>query len=157
MARQVMIVDDLTGEEGASSRLFGWEGKLRSIDLTDENYEYFAGLVAEYVDASVIVGGMDKVSGTVVQDRRPLARPDAGRHTEEELRDVRAWADALGMKLPDGKIGIDVWTAFRRNDLTKLKPGRLPQAVIDREVKKQNGVRARNAQQSLEVEVRPTG
>jgi len=145
MARQIIIVCDVTGEEGASARQFGWEGKVRSIDTTDEVWDYVTWFMEQIVAASQIVGNMEKVSASVVADRRPTARQDTGRHTEQELREIREWADNLGLDLPGAKIGVDCWMAFRRNDVTLLKPGRLPQEVIDREVAKQAG------------QLRPTG
>lgn len=145
MARKVTIICDLTGEEGASPFLFGWEGKQRSIDLCDEAREWFEELMQQFVEASQVVGAMDKVASTVIQDRRPLARSDAGRHTEEEVRGVRAWAEEVGLDLPDGRIAVDIWTAFRRNDVTLLKKDRLPEADVEKIVAKQNG------------QLRPTG
>lgn len=139
MARKVTIVCDITGEEGASPYLFGYEGKIRSIDITDEVREYFEELMEEYVAAAQIVGTMEKVASQTIQDRRPVARGDAGRHTEEEIRACRQWAENVGLDLPDGRIAVDVWTAFRANDVTRLKRGRMTEAAIEQIIARQNG------------------
>lgn len=122
MARQMVVIDDITGEAGASERQFGTDGKVYRIDLTDEGYAELLELLAPYTENGEEAGRM------LVDKQKPRRAPtisgDQGSHTPEEVASLRAWAATHDVQLPKGggRIPARIWNAWRHNDPALAQP-----------------------------------
>ena len=113
MAQQVVVVDDITGEAGASTRRLRLDGVEYDIDLTDESFASLQEVLRPYLEKARVVPmskrGKSSTSegrGTPVRQKQELpAAPST----------IRAWAAANGIDCP--------------------KRGRIPAAVVERYTK----------------------
>jgi len=116
MAQQVVVVDDITGEAGATTRRLRLDGVEYDIDLTEESFAGLQDLLRPYLEKARVVpmskrgkpsGSGKSVGaegrGTPVRQKQelPAASPT-----------IRAWAAANGIDCP--------------------KRGRIPAAVVER-------------------------
>lgn len=127
MAVKTEIICDITGEPGARELLFAWGNKAYEIDLTSVTLtEIEEELIARLISNARQIGqwGPTRRANTVSQRQM-----DAGKHTPEEREALRAWMEKNGVsegkRQKQGRVGSDIWAAFRANDLSLLKPGRL--------------------------------
>lgn len=104
------ITDDLTGEAGASTVEFGWEGTTYEIDLTEGNRTKLREIFADYVAA-----------GRKVSARRGRGVGPRGTAVAKVDRDqqkaVRRWAqehpDIVGFTVGDrGRLPENVYTLY---------------------------------------------
>lgn len=118
MARKVLFLDDLTGEEGAEERVFAIGENVYEADLVDSTWTWYQDVLGPLVEASKQIGTM---RGTEVKrfatPRKPPETSDE-RHSREELDQCRAWCDANRIKLPSGggKIATAIWQGFALKD-----------------------------------------
>lgn len=95
---QTLITDDLTGEEGASTVLFGLDGVNYEIDLTPENEASFREVLEGMAKVARKIGGKKKASA-------PKRTSDAGK--------IRAWASENGHQVGSrGRIPSEVIEAY---------------------------------------------
>lgn len=127
MATETRTIDDFTGEPGAEERLFAWGKFAYEVDMTDETLAEFEELFVErLIKHARPIGAWNipKRTNTVTQ-----RQVDANKHTPEERAALRAWMEKHGVsegkRQKQGRVGTDIWAAFRANDLSLLKPGRL--------------------------------
>ena len=116
MAQQVVVVDDITGEPGATTRRLRLDGVEYDIDLTDTSFVDLQDLLRPYLEKARVVpiakraksGGSTAVEGrgTPVRQKQELPAASAT---------IRAWAASNGVECP--------------------KRGRIPIAVIERYAK----------------------
>ena len=114
MAQQVVIVDDVTGEPGASTRRLRLDGVEYDIDLTDETFAGLQAVLRPYLEKARLVpmskrgkpAGSREGPGTPVRQKQELPAASAT---------IRAWAAANGVDCP--------------------KRGRIPTAVVERYTK----------------------
>ena len=116
MAQQVVVVDDITGEPGATTRRLRLDGVEYDIDLTDTSFVNLQDLLRPYLEKARVVpiakraksGGSTSVEGrgTPVRQKQELPAASAT---------IRAWAASNGVECP--------------------KRGRIPIAVIERYAK----------------------
>ena len=116
MAQQVVVVDDITGEPGATTRRLRLDGVEYDIDLTDTSFVNLQDLLRPYLEKARVVpiakraksGGSTVVEGrgTPVRQKQELPAASAT---------IRAWAASNGVECP--------------------KRGRIPIAVIERYAK----------------------
>lgn len=122
MAQQVVVVDDVTGEAGASTRRIRLDGVEYDIDLTDGSFLALQDLLRPYLEKARVVpmakrgrsggtGGSAGSSGsegrgTPVRQKQELPAASAT---------IRAWAASNGIECP--------------------KRGRIPTAVVERYTK----------------------
>ncbi|MDO5049188.1 MAG: Lsr2 family protein [Actinomycetaceae bacterium] len=87
MARrsQIVLIDDITGEEADETVFFGLDGVEYSIDLTQENAAKLRAVMDRYVSRAERIGGRRK-AGTGVSGK-------------SEAQVIREWADEQGIKL----------------------------------------------------------
>lgn len=107
MAQQMVFVDDLTGEAGASTRVIVFDGTTYEIDLTDSSFTRLRETLRPFLEVARISrnGG-----GTKGRSKAPIRKP-------QQLADapatVRAWADANGVACPRrGRIPASVISAY---------------------------------------------
>lgn len=103
MAQRVVTLDDLDGSPAVETVRFGYAGREYEIDLNEKHAQELDELLAPYVEVSRRV------------DEAPPTRQRRARKTEEkhrgpeELRAIREWARAQGMKVSDrGRIAADI-------------------------------------------------
>ena len=111
MAQQVVIVDDVTGEPGASTRRLRLDGVEYDIDLTDETFASLQEVLRPYLEKARLVPMSKRAKnsegrGTPVRQKQELPAASAT---------IRAWAAANGVDCP--------------------KRGRIPTAVVERYTK----------------------
>lgn len=116
MAQQVVVVDDITGEAGATTRRIRLDGVEYDIDLTDASFAGLQDLLRPYLEKARVVpitkrGKSGSASsaegrGTPVRQKQELPAASAT---------IRAWAAANGIECP--------------------KRGRIPASVVERYTK----------------------
>ncbi|AYQ99984.1 Lsr2-like DNA bridging protein [Mycobacterium phage Nebkiss] len=105
MALKTTLVDDITGDEGAETREFMFDGIHYKIDLVEKTMGEFREAIAGFIE-----------SATVVQDKRP--RRVATVHkapAEKALQNnaIREWAKRKGIAVKDrGRIPADIVDRF---------------------------------------------
>jgi hypothetical protein len=111
VAKQVVVVDDLTGEVGARSRHICLDGVEYEIDLTDESFTRLKDALRPYLETARVVDSGRKGSGTRgTPVRKPQMLPSSS-------STIRAWAASRGLACP--------------------ARGRIPRAVVDAYVEAQ--------------------
>ena len=110
MAQQIVVVDDITGEAGASTRRLRLDGVEYDIDLTDETFAGLQEVLRPYLEKARVVpmskrgkAGGAEGRGTPVRQKQELPAASAT---------IRAWAAANGIDCP--------------------KRGRIPASVVER-------------------------
>jgi hypothetical protein len=117
MAQQVVVVDDITGEPGATTRRLRVDGVEYDIDLTDDSFVALQEVLRPYLEKARVVPmakrgksgagtGSGEGRGTPVRQKQDLPAASAT---------IRAWAAANGVECP--------------------KRGRIPAAVVERYTK----------------------
>jgi len=114
MAQQVVVVDDITGEAGASTRRLRLDGVEYDIDLTDETFAGLQEVLRPYLEKARVVpmskrgkaAGAGEGRGTPVRQKQELPAASST---------IRAWAAANGIDCP--------------------KRGRIPATVVERYTK----------------------
>jgi hypothetical protein len=87
MARNIVIMSDLSGDGGAIPVTFAFHGRAYEIDLTDDEFAAFEEALKPYIGKARHVGRKTATAG----DKTVLpADPKA----------IRAWADAHGFMVP---------------------------------------------------------
>lgn len=116
MAQQVVVIDDMTGEPGATTRRLRLDGVEYDIDLTDASFVDLQDLLRPYLEKARVV--------PIV--KRAKAAGSAG--TESRGTPVRQ-----KQELPAASATIRAWAASNGVDCPKR--GRIPIAVIERYAK----------------------
>jgi len=118
MAQQVVVIDDITGESGATTRRLRVDGVEYDIDLTEESFAGLQQTLRPYLEKARVVpmakrgksGSGSSVGsegrGTPVRQKQELPAASAT---------IRAWAASNGIECP--------------------KRGRIPAAVVERYTK----------------------
>ena len=124
MAQQVVVIDDITGEAGATTRRIRLDGVEYDIDLTDASFVVLQDLLRPYLEkARVVPMAKRGRSGGAGGSGSSGSSRSEGRGTpvrqKQELpaasSTIRAWAAANGIECP--------------------KRGRIPAAVVERYTK----------------------
>lgn len=122
MARKILIVDDVTGDEGAEEGEFAFRGITYQIDLTTEGWEQLEDLLQPYITSGRKQG---TGKGVAIPKSKIANDGDAGSHTPQEVAALKQWCVKNGVQTPHARISLDVWGAYRRNDVSLLRPGRM--------------------------------
>jgi hypothetical protein len=108
MAQRIVIVDDLTGEAGATTRHICFDGVDYEIDLTDASFARLRDDMRRYLEvARVATKSSARGSrGTPIRRKQVIPSPSAT---------IRAWADANGVDCPArGRIPATVVEAYEQ-------------------------------------------
>jgi hypothetical protein len=112
MAKRTVIIDDLTGDTGASTRSFRFDGLDYEIDLTDASYRRFKDELKPYLKVARQVGRTRESAA----GRGRAARGRAKRAPSGPVGDaaaIRAWARSVGMAVTErGRVSSDVRAAW---------------------------------------------
>ena len=99
----VVLVDDLDGDEASETVSFALDGVDYEIDLNDGNAQALRDALSRYVGAGRRVGGR----------RRKGQRAAAGGDTGPSASDIRAWARENGWDVPErGRVSAEVRQAY---------------------------------------------
>lgn len=99
----VVLVDDLDGDEAAETVSFALDGVDYEIDLNEGNAEALRQALGRYIDAGRRVGGR----------RRKGAKVAAGGNSGPSAADIREWARANGWDVPErGRVSAEVREAY---------------------------------------------
>lgn len=110
MAQQVVVVDDMTGATGATTRRLRLDGVEYDIDLTEDSFAGLQDLLRPYLEKARVVPIA----------KRGKAGPDEGRGTPVRRK----------QELPAASSTIRAWAAS--NGVSCPARGRIPASVIDR-------------------------
>ena len=96
----IILVDDLDGNEADETVTFGLDGTTYEIDLTDSNAAALREALSGYV------GHARKVTGGARRGRKAAS-------SSSNTKDVREWAKGQGMDVSErGRISADVQQAY---------------------------------------------
>ena len=99
----VILVDDIDGDDAAETVSFGLDGVDYEIDLNDSNARELRDALARYIDAGRRVGGR----------RRKGQKVASGGSAGPSAADIRQWARANGWDVPErGRVSADVREAY---------------------------------------------
>lgn len=99
----VVLVDDIDGDEASETVSFALDGVDYEIDLNEGNARALRDALTRYVDAGRRVGGR----------RRRGQKAAAGGSTGPSAADIREWARANGWDVPErGRVSAEVREAY---------------------------------------------
>lgn len=117
MAKQTLIIDDLSGDTGARTRHFSLDGTTYEIDLTDASYADLKAALKPFIRAGRAVGAGSSASRRTERSTRPAAgrrsRAKGASKAPTEAAVVRAWARANGMAVTErGRVAPELRAAW---------------------------------------------
>jgi len=99
---QTLVLDDLTGEEGATTLVFGLDGATYEIDLAPSSMEKVRGALEPLVEKARRVDGKSKGR-----------KSSASKPSNSNASKVREWARANGYEVGNrGRIPAEVVAAY---------------------------------------------
>lgn len=99
----VILVDDLDGNDATETVTFGLDGVDYEIDLSEKNAEALRKALSRYVDAGRRVGGRRR------KGRSVASGGDGG----PSPADIRKWARENGWDVPErGRVAAEVREAY---------------------------------------------
>jgi Lsr2 len=99
----VVLVDDIDGDEAAETVTFALDGVDYEIDLNEKNAEALREALSRYVGAGRRVGGRRR------KGQRAGTASDGG----PSAADIRAWARENGWDVPErGRVSAEVREAY---------------------------------------------
>jgi hypothetical protein len=99
----VVLVDDLDGDEASETVSFALDGVDYEIDLNEHNAESLRESLGRYIDAGRRVGGRRRKGKAVA----------AGGEGGPSASDIRAWARENGWDVPErGRVSQEVREAY---------------------------------------------
>lgn len=100
----VVLVDDIDGDEAVETVSFGLDGVDYEIDLNEENAQALREALRRYIEAGRRVGGRRRSRGQKV-----AAGSDGGPSAAE----IRRWARENGWDVPErGRVSQEVREAY---------------------------------------------
>ena len=111
MAKQTLIIDDLSGDTGARTRRFSLDGTDYEIDLTDASFRELKDALKPFIKAGRAAGGgAARGRATGAPTRR---RGKAAAKAPSEAALVRAWARSKGKTVTErGRVAPDLHAAW---------------------------------------------
>ena len=112
MAQQVVVVDDITGEPGATTRRLRVDGVEYDIDLTEDSFIALQDSLRPYLEKARVVpiakrAKPSETRGTPVRQKQELPAASST---------IRAWAIANGVECPKrGRIPASVVERFAKS------------------------------------------
>lgn len=116
MAKQTLIIDDLSGDTGARTRHFSLDGTTYEIDLTDASYADLKAALKPFIRAGRAVGagaGNGRRAEAVAKASPRRGRGKGGAKAPTEAAVIRAWARANGMAVTErGRVAPELRAAW---------------------------------------------
>lgn len=107
VAKKTLIIDDLTGEQGARTRTLRFDGVEYEIDLTEASFADLRLALRPYLKAARVVGGKPQTPRGTRAPRRTKADGPSDAST------IRAWARSVGRPVTErGRVHPDLRAAW---------------------------------------------
>ncbi len=118
MAKQTLIIDDLSGDTGARTRHFSLDGTTYEIDLTDSSYATLRAALKPFIKAGRPVGAVKAApragARKVKAKPRGAGRSRKGAKPASDAAVIRAWARAQGMTVTQrGRVAPELRAAWQ--------------------------------------------
>lgn len=120
MAKQIVVIDDMTGESNAETRTISIDGVDYEIDLTDSSMQRLKDSIREFLEvARVAPRPSARAASTNVSAHRSPRRGTPVRKAQvlpSPSSTIRAWASANNVDCPTrGRIPATVIEAYERS------------------------------------------
>lgn len=104
---EILLTDDLNGEQATQTVRFALDGRELEIDLSDKNAAMLRKAFEPYVAAGRRLGARTGTS------RRTTVSAGTSGMTKAELANVRAWARSNGYEVSDrGRVKGEILNAY---------------------------------------------
>lgn len=105
----VVLVDDLDGDDAAETVSFSLDGVDYEIDLNEANAEALRNELGRFIGAARRVSGRKNGGGRKSRGRRVASGGEGG----PSASDIRAWARESGWDVPErGRVSAEVREAY---------------------------------------------
>lgn len=116
MAKQTLIIDDLSGDTGARTRQFSLDGATYEIDLTDASYAELKAALKPFIRVARATGpvaGSGRGASSTSRPKARRSRTTSGAKAPTEAAVIRAWARANGMAVTErGRVAPELKAAW---------------------------------------------
>lgn len=117
---EIKVLDDLTGDEGATTTEFALDGTAYEIDLTEDSRAALDAVLIDYINSARRASGSRRRPGALRTSTTAKAStsksiiPKGSSTADKELRaTVRAWAQSNGIPIgARGRIADDIMEAY---------------------------------------------
>ncbi|WP_344173229.1 Lsr2 dimerization domain-containing protein [Pilimelia columellifera] len=124
MAKQIMFVSDISGEIGASTVPFAFDGRTYEVDLTEREEHELRNFLTKYIEAGVATGVVRGASG-----RAEGSTGDGGRRVRRSSEDVAEEKADKERKAAE-LAAVRAWAAEHYQAREVAPKGRVPKEVI---------------------------
>lgn len=116
MAKQTLIIDDLSGDTGARTRHFSLDGTTYEIDLTEASYADLKAALRPFIKAGRPVGTAPAArqrAATPSTAKVKRSRKASSAKVPTDAAFIRAWARANGMAVTErGRVAPELKAAW---------------------------------------------
>ena len=119
MAKQIVVIDDLTGESDAETRSLTIDGVDYEIDLTDASMQRLKNSIREFLEVARVASPRISSRSAGLAAPRSIKRGTPVRKAQvlpSPSSTIRAWASANSVDCPTrGRIPASVIEAYERS------------------------------------------
>jgi hypothetical protein len=119
VAKQIVVIDDLTGESDAETRSLSIDGVDYEIDLTDESMQRLKNSIREFLEVARVASPRSSSRSAGLAAPRSIKRGTPVRKAQvlpSPSSTIRAWASANNVDCPTrGRIPASVIEAYERS------------------------------------------
>lgn len=119
MAKQIVVIDDLTGESDAETRSLTIDGVDYEIDLTERSMQRLKDQIREFLEVARVAAPRNFARSTSLSAPRSIKRGTPVRKAQvlpSPSSTIRAWASANNVDCPTrGRIPASVIEAYERS------------------------------------------
>lgn len=116
MAKQTLIIDDISGDTGAKTRHFSLDGTEYEIDLTDASFATLRNALRPFIKVARATGAGGGRASAAARPRqaRRAQRASGAAKAPTEAAVIRAWARAQGMAVTErGRVAPELRLAWQ--------------------------------------------
>ncbi len=119
MAKQIVVIDDVTGESDAETRSLTIDGVDYEIDLTDASMQRLKNSIREYLEVARVASPRNSSRSAGLAAPRSIKRGTPVRKAQvlpSPSSTIRVWASANNVDCPTrGRIPASVIEAYERS------------------------------------------
>jgi hypothetical protein len=119
VAKQIVVIDDLTGESDAETRSLTIDGVDYEIDLTDASMQRLKNSIREFLEVARVASPRSSSRSAGLAAPRSIKRGTPVRKAQvlpSPSSTIRAWASANNVDCPTrGRIPASVIEAYERS------------------------------------------
>ena len=119
MAKQIVVIDDVTGESDAETRSLTIDGVDYEIDLTDASMQRLKNSIREFLEVARVASPRSSSRSAGLAAPRSIKRGTPVRKAQvlpSPSSTIRAWASANNVDCPTrGRIPASVIEAYERS------------------------------------------